>query len=181
MSEQNKQQSLRAQSTAGSDTTVAQSKVPSVLDQKEAGESVMPSAAPSMREKPVEPQGADERMENASQASASAEEEDFEYPKAWKLAIITLALCLSVFCMALVRASPSPSLPCWSPNYFFRTTPLSRPLFPGSPTSSKRSTMLGGTVRRTSSRRARPNLSTGNSTPFTLLNGSTSPPSSSSK
>jgi hypothetical protein len=36
-------------------------------------------------------------------ASASAEEEDdFEYPAKWRLTAITIALCLSVFCMALV-------------------------------------------------------------------------------
>src|SRR3954469_8917101 len=32
----------------------------------------------------------------------SAEDDDYEYPKSWKLALITTALCLSVFCMALV-------------------------------------------------------------------------------
>lgn len=34
----------------------------------------------------------------------SGEQEDkIEYPASWKLALITIALCLSVFCMALVR------------------------------------------------------------------------------
>jgi hypothetical protein len=37
-------------------------------------------------------------------STASAEEEDdFEYPAKWRLTAITIALCLSVFCMALVR------------------------------------------------------------------------------
>lgn len=30
------------------------------------------------------------------------EEEQLEYPAKWRLALITIALCLSVFCMALV-------------------------------------------------------------------------------
>jgi hypothetical protein len=30
------------------------------------------------------------------------DEEDVEYPAAWRLGLITIALCLSVFCMALV-------------------------------------------------------------------------------
>lgn len=30
------------------------------------------------------------------------EEEQVEYPAKWRLALITIALCLSVFCMALV-------------------------------------------------------------------------------
>jgi hypothetical protein len=37
----------------------------------------------------------------------SEEEDDAEYPKSWKLALITIALCLSVFCMALVRSYDS--------------------------------------------------------------------------
>jgi len=35
--------------------------------------------------------------------SADDEDDNFEYPTAWRLAAITTALCLSVFCMALVR------------------------------------------------------------------------------
>jgi hypothetical protein len=41
-----------------------------------------------------------------SQASLSGEEDDFVYPKGFKLAAITIALCLSVFCMALVSYTP---------------------------------------------------------------------------
>jgi hypothetical protein len=49
-----------------------------------------------------------------STASAGAEEDDFEYPAKWRLAAITIALCLSVFCMALVSipiSKSSSSLP----------------------------------------------------------------------
>jgi hypothetical protein len=42
-------------------------------------------------------------------STASAEEEDgFEYPAKWRLTAITIALCLSVFCMALVSQPHSP-------------------------------------------------------------------------
>lgn len=33
----------------------------------------------------------------------AATEREEEYPAAWRLGLITIALCLSVFCMALVR------------------------------------------------------------------------------
>lgn len=47
-------------------------------------------------------------------AAANPEEEDdenVEYPKAWKLAVITLALCLSVFCMALDNTIIATAIP----------------------------------------------------------------------
>lgn len=50
---------------------------------------------------------------DAGDASAAAEknndgdalEKEEEYPSSWRLALITIALCLSVFCMALVSLS----------------------------------------------------------------------------
>lgn len=39
-------------------------------------------------------------------ASQGEEEDESHYPKGWKLGLISVALCLSVFCMALVRAFP---------------------------------------------------------------------------
>lgn len=41
--------------------------------------------------------------QDAVAAVAGEEEDDFEYPTKMKLVAITVALCLSVFCMALVR------------------------------------------------------------------------------
>jgi hypothetical protein len=38
--------------------------------------------------------------ENAGVIISPSEEEE-EYPKSWRLGLITIALCLSVFCMAL--------------------------------------------------------------------------------
>lgn len=44
-------------------------------------------------------------LETAEQQQQDEEEEkdDVEYPAKWRLALITIALCLSVLCMALVR------------------------------------------------------------------------------
>jgi len=91
-------------SMAESDRTAVQSHSPSLLEGKGAVEAVAPAANPAS----VEPIIADEKNAGAvdtkrnSQISADDEEDGFEYPKSWKLAAITIALCLSVFCMALV-------------------------------------------------------------------------------
>lgn len=39
---------------------------------------------------------------NEKEIENEEEEEQIEYPAKWRLALITIALCLSVFCMALV-------------------------------------------------------------------------------
>jgi hypothetical protein len=41
------------------------------------------------------------KAENDVPNITSEEEEEEEYPKSWRLGLITAALCLSVFCMAL--------------------------------------------------------------------------------
>lgn len=107
---------LRPSSKASSDKTMAQSVDPSVHDTKLATET-MPSPATSIRHKSAEDlgekpakdvdleevdKGATEKVSDGTSQEASTEEDDFVYPKAWTLAAITLALCLSVFCMALV-------------------------------------------------------------------------------
>jgi hypothetical protein len=102
--------SLHPRPSADSERTAAQSFNPSVGDKKDPAESNMPSTSNSLR---GEPQGFENPSKgdavvtgHASEGSTSGEEE-FEYPKAWSLAAITLALCLSVFCMALVRSYAS--------------------------------------------------------------------------
>ena len=119
MSDQNKE-SLRPISMADSEKTAAQSVNPSVLDTKDVG-STMPSTAASMRETSAEPPTLEEKNQveektseqNSVQGSTSDPnaDDDYEYPKAWKLAAITIALCLSVFCMALVCETTS--APAW--------------------------------------------------------------------
>lgn len=103
---------LRPSSMADSDKTATQSHEPSILEKPNVVESVMPSAAASVKAAEpttAEPITVDEKNtvnENTSkrnsQASASDDDDDFEYPTKWKLTAITIALCLSVFCMALV-------------------------------------------------------------------------------
>ena len=67
------------------------------------GESGLPSAAASVHEPSTEEKEPEVNEKRNSKASNSGDDDDdFEYPTKWKLAIITLALCLSVFCMALV-------------------------------------------------------------------------------
>lgn len=51
------------------------------------------------------------------QTAAHEGEDDIEYPKSWKLAMISIGLCLSVFCMALdntIIATAIVSLTCRS-------------------------------------------------------------------
>lgn len=99
---------LRPASMADSDKTATQSHNPSVLGEKGVVESVIPPAtgAPEAANPVVADEKAtvDDKASNRnSTASASDEDDDFEYPTKGKLAAITVALCLSVFCMALVR------------------------------------------------------------------------------
>jgi hypothetical protein len=79
--------------------------------------------------------------------------EGVEYPTGIKLGLVTLALCLSVFLMALVRASsPFPQPPNSRDtvaDISCRTTRLLRPLFPKSRISSTVCPMWGGTDRHT--------------------------------
>jgi hypothetical protein len=46
--------------------------------------------------------------QKAERFIADAEDGDIEYPKAWRLALITIGLSLAIFCMALVRRNPGP-------------------------------------------------------------------------
>lgn len=113
-------------------------------------ESVLPSTAASAQV--VDPVVADEKhvaAENTSkrnsQASASDDEDDFEYPTKWKLGAITIALCLSVFCMALVSLIGSISYCSRRTAYvtmgsiliIYRTIPSLRQLFLASQISSR--------------------------------------------
>lgn len=49
----------------------------------------------------------------ADGAASHDADEGIEYPVAWKLGLITISLCLSVFCVALVRHDP------FRPLFFF--------------------------------------------------------------
>jgi hypothetical protein len=105
MSEANNQ-TLRPASMADSEKTAARSV--GELEKKEmgVGESGLASAAASVHERSTDEKEVQVNEKRNSQASNNEDDDDdFEYPTKWKLAIITLALCLSVFCMALVCLS----------------------------------------------------------------------------
>jgi hypothetical protein len=94
------------------------------MDESKAS-TLAPSHEPSVMEKPEQPSGhpattidagrkemndidekeqSIENREVAADASSPEEVDDeSQYPKSWKLGLISVALCLSVFCMALVR------------------------------------------------------------------------------
>ena len=84
-------------SMADSDKTAAVSKEPSIADYEKTTDRALsePQTAPKTslsKEEAVVNEGDEVPEEDA----------EHEYPKAWRLAAITIALCLSVFCMALV-------------------------------------------------------------------------------
>jgi hypothetical protein len=95
-------------SMADSDKTATPSHAPSMTEKPGVVESVMPPATGAAIT--TEPIVANEKntvadttsKRNSQDGAASDEEDDFEYPTKWRLAAITIALCLSVFCMALV-------------------------------------------------------------------------------
>jgi hypothetical protein len=97
-------QTLRPLSQTDSEKTAARSV--GDLEKKEVGESGMPSAAASVLDTAADSKRSIEK-EHATEnvAGTSDDDDDFEYPTKWRLAAITMALCLSVFCMALVRPS----------------------------------------------------------------------------
>ncbi|ORY16260.1 major facilitator superfamily domain-containing protein [Clohesyomyces aquaticus] len=99
---------------AGSETTAAHSVEPSVFESKEKEERI--SARPSTSSTRPQATGTEalstEKAPDHTPEGSTSEEEDFEYPKAWKLTVITIALCLSVFCMALYVSHQHLNLTC---------------------------------------------------------------------
>ncbi|KAL1595710.1 MFS sugar transporter [Paraconiothyrium brasiliense] len=115
MSEQNNHLKPSGASIADSEKTAAVSKEPSVMDYEKA-DAVTTSRAPSARETSAEPQTAPGTANSKEQtvveeADQAAEDDEEDYPKAWRLAVITIALCLSVFCMALDNTIIATAIP----------------------------------------------------------------------
>jgi len=101
--------------------------------------------------------------------------EGVEYPTGVKLSLITLALCLSVFLMALVCADPYILASLCFNIYCYRITPLLPQLFLKSQINFIRWRTLGGTAQHTYSQRPHSNSSSENSTLFSQSNMSISP------
>lgn len=110
MSEVN-DQTLRPASMTDSERTAARSVGDLEKKEKGVGESGSPSRAASIHERTIDEKEAQVNEKRNSTASNGDEEDDFEYPTKWKLAIITLALCLSVFCMALDNTIIATAIP----------------------------------------------------------------------
>jgi len=118
MSEPNKDM-LRPISVADSETTTVANVDAKDVDTKDMAASAAPS---SLREPSAEPEPEravpvaatdlpEKTPDEAAVATTSDEDDEanFEYPKAFRLVIVTVALALSVFCMALVSLwSPRP-------------------------------------------------------------------------
>ena len=100
-------QSLRPVSRADSEKTATRS----VGDLEKKDGSVMPSAAASVLDTPAEPKSSLEKEQAKDKVVSSDDDDDFEYPTKWRLAAITTALCLSVFCMALDNTIIATAIP----------------------------------------------------------------------
>jgi len=85
---------------SGDDTTLAPSGAPSMADEK-----IQPTAATTVPESRSQSHDqtviAPEKTTDSEKKSDDEEEDDTEYPKSTQLVLITIALCLSVFCLAL--------------------------------------------------------------------------------
>ena len=94
---------LRPSSMADSEKTATPSVPPTMTEEKKGVvETVLPAATAAVdATRPITGDGALTSRPNSA-ASPAEEEDAFEYPTKWKLAAISIALCLSVFCMALV-------------------------------------------------------------------------------
>lgn len=130
-------------STADSEKTAAVSKAPSMDYEKTDAFSAQASA----REPSAEPQTAPGTANSKEQAAVVNDEDhadeevenEDDYPKAWRLGAITIALCLSVFCMALVRLFILVVISTLAKT-LNRTTPLSLQPFRASQINSRLST-----------------------------------------
>lgn len=70
----------------------------------EKREDVAPVTAETETQQPTSEKAVHEISDEPTKQPAVDDEDDnIEYPSSWRLALITVALCLSVFCMALVR------------------------------------------------------------------------------
>ncbi|KAF2280982.1 MFS general substrate transporter [Westerdykella ornata] len=100
-------------SSVDSDKTAARSGNPSMTDNKGPLESTMPSYQNSLRDKAQEDVAdkAQDEVADKSGEQSSESDAEFEYPKSWRLAAITIALCLSVFCMALDNTIIATAIP----------------------------------------------------------------------
>lgn len=74
-------------------------------DSEESNKEVTPNTDTAKESVPNEDAKPEENKENnANEDSTEDKNDDAEYPSSWRLLLITIALCLCVFCVALVCA-----------------------------------------------------------------------------
>jgi MFS family permease len=106
--------------SVGSTTSLSKSVGPSTMEKSEktelptSAEIEAAKAAPVVEEEPAEETAKAANISEKEKAEGEEEEEeddDSRYPKSWKLGLITGALCLSVFCMALDNTIIATAIP----------------------------------------------------------------------
>ncbi|CAA9962372.1 MFS transporter [Pyrenophora teres f. maculata] len=104
---------LRPSSMADSEKTATPSVQPAVTEEKKGPvETVLPAATTAVdATRPITGEKALTSRPNSAVVPTEQEEDTFEYPTKWKLAAISIALCLSVFCMALDNTIIATAIP----------------------------------------------------------------------
>lgn len=103
--------------TGSGETTAAPSHAPSIVDEKQADThdatavSTNGSRSESHDHAGDDLNPAEKKAEAISNDEEQEEEDNTEYPKSVQLALITVALCLSVFCMAIDNTIISTAIP----------------------------------------------------------------------
>lgn len=77
-------------------------RLPTPSDTNEAPIDPAAGLAQSEKQQGVEEEAGEVTEKAATRTAEEEEDDENEYPAKWRLALITIALCLSVFCMALV-------------------------------------------------------------------------------
>ncbi|KAE8838706.1 hypothetical protein PTNB85_02937 [Pyrenophora teres f. teres] len=98
---------------ADSEKTATPSVPPAVTEEKKGPvETVLPAATTAVdATRPITSEKALTSRPNSAVVPTEQEEDTFEYPTKWKLAAISIALCLSVFCMALDNTIIATAIP----------------------------------------------------------------------
>ncbi|KAL1302086.1 hypothetical protein AAFC00_002524 [Neodothiora populina] len=109
--------STRSASQASSDRDDVHAPVSADQKYQEAGVTLQPVLTTSDGHSQIQPDYTDEKGVGIVKPSEAIEEEkheeedDTDYPTSWKLGLITIALCLSVFCMALDNTIIATAIP----------------------------------------------------------------------
>lgn len=130
--------------SAGDDTTLAPSDAPSIADEKM--QPTATSTLPESRSHSTEDEKPAALKEQAAETTGEDEDEEdeTEYPKSTQLILITVALCLSVFCMALDNTIIATAIPKVFSNHFPSYISHFSDFYHRSQTSSRPSTTLVG-------------------------------------